>query len=115
MSEAQKFFQNEYKQSVLQSINTGAVGRVINLTAGNKKANIQPLFMRMTTAGSLRKQTPINDCPVARHCRDDIWVGAVVFYVAAQRSLSNMNGNNFIDPGSHTMFSDNDAVILGVL
>lgn len=115
MSEAQKFFQNDYKQSILQGINTGAIGKVISLAPGSEKANIQPLFMRMTIEGSLRKQTPINGCPVAKHCRDNISIGDVVFYVAAQRSLSNMNGNNFIDPGSHTMFSDNDAVVLGVL
>ena len=115
MSEVQKFFKNEYKQSILQGLNTGAVGKVINLSSSNKKAGIQPLFMRKELNGSLKKQTPINGCPVAKHCREDIYIGATVFYVAAQRSISNMNGNNFIDPGSHTLFSDNDAVILGVL
>lgn len=115
MSDAKRFFQEEYKQSILQNINTGAVGKVLSLNDDKSRANVQPLFLKKTKDGEKRKQTPIYGAPVARHCRNDIWVGATVFYVAAQRSLANLNGANYIDPDSHTFFSDNDAVILGVL
>ncbi|WP_169741079.1 hypothetical protein [Carnobacterium gallinarum] len=71
--------------------------------------------MMKTESGKLLKQTIINGVPITKHCIDDATVGATVVYIAAQRSIANMNGSNFIDPAAHSLMSDNDAIILGVL
>lgn len=106
-------FFGEFKRNILQSINTCSLGRVVSVS-GNK-ASIQPLFMQKTESGELLKQTIISDVPITKHCIDDTVVGSTVVYVAAQRSIANLNGSNFIDPAAHTIMSDNDAIILGVL
>lgn len=112
MSNASMFFE-EYKRNILQSINTCSLGRIVSIN-GNR-ANVQPLFMMKSTNGELFKQTIINDVPITKHCVDDATVGATVVYIAAQRSIANMNGSNFIDPAAHSLMNDNDAIILGVL
>ncbi|MEG0601337.1 hypothetical protein ACN6J9_02800 [Carnobacterium maltaromaticum] len=112
MSNASMFFE-EFKRNILQSINTCSLGRIVSIN-GNK-ASVQPLFMMKTSDGKLLKQTLINDVPITKHCIDDAIIGATVVYIAAQRSIANLNGSNFIDPAAHTLMSDNDAIILGVL
>ena len=112
MSNMSQFFP-DFKRSILQSINTCALGRVV--AVNGTKANIQPLFMMKTESGELLKQTIINDAPILKHCKEDVVVGATVVYVIAQRSLANLSGDNFIDPASHTLLSDNDAIVMGVI
>lgn len=114
MSEVSKFFNQEYKSYLLQSISTGAPAKVLKYDSVNYRADLQPLFLTADNEGNIYKQSPINDAFVPKHCRSDIKNGSVVFYIALQRSAANFNGTNFIDPDSHVYFSDNDSVVVGV-
>lgn len=113
MSEMSKFF-SKYKNELLLSINTLAPAKVIRYNHDTKRADIQPLFLVADTDDNLHKQSLIEDAPVLKHCQGNITIGCLVFYICAQRSLANLRGTNYIDPDSHTFFSDNDAVVVGV-
>ncbi len=113
MSQMSKFF-SKYKNEVLLSIHTCAPAKVLNYNSSTHRADLQPLFLMADTSGKVYKQTPINDAPVPRHCRDDIRNGCLVFYMCAQRSIANLDGTNYVDPDSYTLFSENDAIVVGV-
>lgn len=113
MSQMSKFFQ-QFKRETLLSIHTLAPAKVLKYDSNTKRADLQPLFLMADTNDNVYKQSPINDSPVLKHCQDDIRVGCLVFYMCAQRSLENLSGTNFIDPDSHSLFSENDAVVVGV-
>jgi hypothetical protein len=114
MSHTTKFFSDEYKNHILLGINTTAPARVIKYNPTTFRADLQPLFLTSDKEGSVYKQSPIYEAPVMKHCQGDIKDGSVVFYSCAQRSLANLNGTEFIDPDSHVLFSDNDAIVIGV-
>ncbi|MBL5768236.1 Gp138 family membrane-puncturing spike protein [Heyndrickxia sporothermodurans] len=114
MSQLTKFFNDEYKNHILFSINTTAPAKVLKYNSSTKRADIQPLFLMANKDNTVYKQSPINDVPVLKHCQSDLKAGSLVFYSCAQRSLENLNGTNFIDPDSHQYFDSNDAVVIGV-
>lgn len=114
MSYAAKFFNEQYKNSILLGINTVSPAKVLKYDPVSKRADLQPLFMMVDKDDNVYKQSPINDAPVLKHCQNDITQGCLVFYTCAQRSLANLDGTNFIDPDSKVFFSDNDAIVIGV-
>ncbi|NMH83262.1 hypothetical protein [Heyndrickxia coagulans] len=113
MSQMSKFF-NQFKRETLLSINTLAPAKVLEYNASTKRADLQPLFLLADSDGNTYKQSKIENAPVLNHCQGDVRAGALVFYICAQRSLANLNGTNYVNPDSSTLFSDNDAVVVGV-
>lgn len=115
MSEVSRFFV-ELQRETLLSVATVAPAKLIKYNPATKRADIQPLFLTADKDDNLYKQSPIEDCPVMRHCQSDCESGQypLVFYNVIQRNMDNLDGVKFIDPDSYDLMSSNDAIIIGV-
>lgn len=111
MSEVSKFFTN-FQRETLLSVATLAPGKVLRYNSADQLADIQPLFLTADNDDNLYKQSIIEDAIVLDHCHP-LEKGNVIFYMAAQRNLDNLDGSSFINPDSFDLLSSNDAVIVG--
>lgn len=106
-----EFFRSLSK-NIKASIGGGQPARVVSIYGG--RCTVQPLFMDNINGKSVKRGL-IENCPIAKHCWQDIKVGSVVFIMASERSMEGYRGTDYIYPSVNRVHSATDSVVLGVL
>lgn len=103
-------FFDKFTQGLYAGLYVAMFGRVVSLNSDCSLADVQPNALQ--SDGD--KRAMLLDCRVAKHCRDHVGVGSLVFVVFADRDLDNMKGTGDFTLASRRMHSINDGSVLGV-